>query len=78
MSTAPAVMPKSKCFLRKTKLLNFYDGQYQFKVLFKLYAEFESILKPVNEWYRKNMNQTKTEQKGKTSVTETISAYVPS
>ena len=33
----------------KEKLLKFHDGQYQFKVPFMLYADFESILKPVDE-----------------------------
>ena len=31
------------------KWLKFYDGQYQFMVPFMLYADFESILKPVDE-----------------------------
>ena len=31
------------------KWLKFHDGQYQFKVSFMLYADFESILKPVDE-----------------------------
>ena len=30
----------------KEKWLKFHDGQYQFKVPFMLYADFESILKP--------------------------------
>ena len=33
----------------KEKWLKFHDGQYQFKVPFMLYADFESILKPVDE-----------------------------
>ena len=36
----------------KEKWLKFHDGQYQFKVPFMLYADFESILKPVDERYR--------------------------
>ena len=36
----------------KEKWLKFHDGQYQFKVPFMLYADFESILKPVDEQYR--------------------------
>ena len=30
-----------------------------------LYADFESILKPVDEQYREKMNQMKAERKGK-------------
>ena len=33
---------------KKERLLKFHDGQYQFKVPFMLYADFESILKPVD------------------------------
>ena len=33
----------------KDKWLKFHDGQCQFKVPFMLYADFESILKPVDE-----------------------------
>ena len=33
----------------KEKWLKFHDGQYQFKVPFMLYADFEGILKPVDE-----------------------------
>ena len=32
----------------KEKWSKFNDGQYQFKVPFKLYEDFESILKPVD------------------------------
>ena len=41
--------------LKEKKWLKFYDGQYQFKVPFMLYADFESILKPVDERYRDKM-----------------------
>ena len=34
----------------KEKWLKFHDGEYQFKVPFMLYANFGSILKPVDEW----------------------------
>ena len=60
------------------KIVKFHDGQYQFKVPFMLYADFESILKPVDERYRNRMNTMKTERKGKTPYTEKINAYVPS
>ena len=40
---------KVKMPTEKEKWLKFHDGQYQFKVPFMLYADFESILKPVDE-----------------------------
>ena len=43
-----------------------------------LYADFESILKPVDERYRDKMNIMKTERKGKASYTEKINRHVPS
>ena len=57
---------KVKMPTEKEKWLKFHDGQYQFKVPFMLYADFESILKPVDERYRDNMNTMKTETKGNT------------
>ena len=62
----------------KEKWLKFHDGQYQFKVPFMLYADFESILKPVDERYRDKINTMKTERKGKASYTEKINTHVPS
>ena len=62
----------------KDKWLKFHDGQYQFKVPFMVYADFESILKPVDERYRDKMNTVKTESKGKASYTEKINRHVPS
>ena len=56
---------KVKMATEKEKWLKFHDGQYQFKVPFMLYADFERILKPVNERYRDRMNTMKTERKGK-------------
>ena len=44
------------------------DGQYQFIVPFMLYADFESILKPVNEQYMEKMNQRKTKREVKTPI----------
>ena len=44
----------------KEKWLKFHNGQYQFKVPFMLYADFESILKPVDERYMDRMNTMKT------------------
>ena len=38
--------------VKMPKWLKFHDGQSQFKVPFMLYADFESILKPVDERYR--------------------------
>ena len=43
-----------------------------------LYADFESILKPVDEQYRYRMNTMKTERKGKASYIEKINTHVPS
>ena len=60
------------------KCLKFYDGQYQFMLPFILYADFESIVKPVDERYKKKMNRMKTERKGKAPYTEKISKHVPS
>ena len=60
------------------KWLKFHDGQPQFKVSFTPYADFESILKPVDERYREKMNRMKAGRKGKASYTEKINTYVPS
>ena len=54
----------------KEKWLKFHDRQYQFKVPFMLYADFESILKPVDERYRDKMNTMKAERKTKVPYTE--------
>ena len=43
----------------KEKRLKFRDGQYQFTAPFMLYADFDSILKPVDERYRNRMNTDK-------------------
>jgi len=43
-----------------------------------MYADFESILKPVDERYKDKMKKLKTERKGKTSYTEKINTHVPS
>ena len=69
---------KVKMPTEKEKWLKFHDGQYQFKVPFMLYADFESILKPVDERCRDSMNTIKTERKGKASYTEKINTHVPS
>ena len=58
--------------------LKFHDGQYQFKIPFMLYADFESILKPVDERYRDKLNTVKTDRKGKVPYTEKINTHVPS
>ena len=62
----------------KEKWLKCHDGQYQFKIPFMLYADFESILKPVDERYRDKMNTMKAERKGKAPYTEKINTYVQS
>ena len=43
-----------------------------------LYADFESILKPVDERYRDRMNTMKTERKDKALYAEKINTHVPS
>ena len=60
------------------KFFKFHDGQYQFMLLFMLYADFESIAKPVDELYREKMNRMKAGRKGKAAYTEKISKRVPS
>ena len=69
---------KVKMPTEKEKRLKFQDGQHQFRIPFMLYADFESILKPVDERYRDKMNKMKTERKGKASYTENINTHVPS
>ena len=54
---------KVKMPTEKEKWLKFHNGQYQFKVPLVLYADFETILKPVDEWYRDKMNTMKTEKR---------------
>ena len=63
---------------KKDKWLKFHDGQCQFKVPFMLYADFESILKPVDERCKDEMNRMKTEREDKASYTERINTHVPS
>ena len=43
-----------------------------------LYADFESILKPVDGRYREKMNTIKVKRKGKVSYTGKINIHVPS
>ena len=69
---------KVKMASEKEKWLKFHDRQYQFKVPFMLYADFESILKPVDERYREKINKMKAERKGKTPYTEKKNTHVPS
>ena len=77
MGTAVAmVTSRSTCLLKKKKWLKFHDGQYQFKVPFMPYADFQSILKPADERYRDKMNIMKTEGKGKASYTEKMNTHV--
>ena len=67
---------KIKMTTGKEKWLRFHDGQYQLKVPFMLYADFESILKAVDERYREKMNTMKAERKGKAPYTEKINTHV--
>ena len=62
----------------KEKWLKFHDGQYQFRLPFILCADFESIVKPVDERYREKMNRMKAGRKGKAPYTEKIRTHVPS
>ena len=55
--------------------VQYHDGQYQFKVPFAIYADFESILKPMDD--KDRMNQLKAKQTGG-SYTERINRHVPS
>lgn len=43
-----------------------------------VYADLESILKPVDKKYREKMNQMKTERKTAILYTENINTYVSS
>ena len=81
MSTAVTMVRcqvKVNMLTEEKKWLKFHYGQYKFKVPFILYADFESILKPVDERYRDSLNTMKTEKKGKASYTEKININVPS
>ena len=72
------------------KWLKFYDGQCQFKVPFMMYADFESILKPIdNDYnelrgkYKEKMVKLNAKRKGKgqkvkESYTDKINTHVPS
>ena len=62
----------------RKKRLKFHNEQYQLKVPFMLYADFESILDSVGEQYRAKMNKMKNVRKGKTPNTEKINTHVRS
>ena len=74
----------------KGKWLKFHDGQCQFKVPFMLYADFESILKPMDNDYNELRDKYKEKigklnakrkakgQKVKESYTDKINTHVPS
>ena len=62
----------------KEKWIKFHDRQYQFKVSFMLYADFESILRPADERYKDKMNTMKAERRGKAPYIEKIKKHVPS
>ena len=53
----------------KDKWLKFHDGQCQFKIPFMMYADFESILKLVEERYKDKINNMKAVREGKASYT---------
>ena len=60
------------------KWLKYHDGQYQFKVPFVMYADFESILIPVKERYEDSMKELKNKRKGTESYTKKVNRHVPS
>ena len=68
---------KIKMPSEKEKWLKYHQGEKQFRVPFMLYADFESILKPVEERYRDKMNQMKSKRQGR-SYTEKVNKHVPS
>ena len=79
MSTAVAmVTSRLICPLKKKNGVKILRWTVSVKVTFMLYADFESILKPVDERYRDRMNTMKTERKDKASYTEKINTHVPS
>ena len=69
---------KVNMLTEEEKFFKLHDEQYQFMLLFMLYADFESIAKPVDELYREKMNRMKAGRKGKAAYTEKISKHVPS
>ena len=68
---------KVKMPIEKEKWLKFHDGQYQFKVSFMLYTDFQGILKPFDERYTDKMNTMKAERKDKALYTEKVFTHVP-
>ena len=54
---------KIKMPTEKEKWLQYHDGQNQFKVPFILYADFESILKPIKQVYKEKKTSLKKEKK---------------
>ena len=68
MIAAAAMISQSQNTFCERKMPEISDGQYQFIVPFMLYADFENILKPVNEQYMEKMNQRQTKRKVKTPI----------
>ena len=62
----------------KDKWLKFHDGQCQFKVPFMLYADLESMLKPMDERCKAKMSLMRADRKGKTSFTDKVNSHIPS
>ena len=69
---------KIKMPSKDEKWLKYHDGQYQFKVPFVMYAEFESILIPVKERYEDRMKELKNNRKGTESYTKKVNRHVHS
>lgn len=57
---------------QKENCPKFHDGQYRSIVPFMLYADFESIIRPVDEQYRQKMDQIKADD------TQNINTHVAS
>ena len=68
---------KVKMPTENEKWLKFHDGQYQFKVPFMMHADFESILRPVDEVYKEKMNIMKAKRKDKSSYAEKLNKHIP-
>lgn len=56
---------------KRKKMVEISNGQYQL-VPFAIYVHFESILKAIDEQYRKKVNEMKAAVKDKTPYAENI------
>ena len=51
-----------------SSILKFHNGQYQFKVLFLMYADFESILQPISGWSDNPHNPIQSENESARAI----------